>query len=394
MAITVPYTWTPARIQQAWADPTPAGLWYIDYVDPSYVAGVTIVYRALPYWGALDFGYTKDRKLLILMAGPHDNGLSAVLRVYRFDGDPTAPTSAGYAEIEASGVSGAAMIVRGSSQVDVFYTLGGVLKHSLSEDGGETFSAGATVSLTSSGGTAFVPSQAAYVGGSSTIFVSAHARGGFVAAEKLAGGAVALIVAGRLSGGFADDNFIVKGDWDGSAWDFGSIARIDSSPTTGVVSGFQALRGGDCLLLGWGKQVCALQRTGAFTLKNSISGVGTGAGGFDEATNQYMFWSSLSGTSVDGSGRYGNLRPESRRYVASSASWSFGGTASVSLKEWAQNVPLTTSPSFQTTLKSPCGKARLNRDRRWEVLYMGRDELPTLTRYSVIPANCAGLATV
>lgn len=408
--ITAPYTWTPARVQSPWADPAPAGLWWTDFTDGAYVAGVTMVRRALPYWGALDFGYTRDRKLLMLVAGPHDNGLSAVLRVYRFDGDPNALTSAGYAEVEPSGVSGAAMLVRGSTEVDVFYTKAGVLYHSLSDDGGETFAPPVSISLTSSAAAAFTPATAAYVGGSSAVDTAAHARGGFVAVEKLTGGGMALLAHGRLAGAGTDETHIVRADWDGAAWSFGSIARVQvGGASQGTISGLQALRNGDCVWFPAARQFTKLQRDGTYTVRNNAAGtptVGSNAQtGLDESLNQYMRWMHNPGFFTDGSGEYGNLLPFGYRYVVATPVWDLIGATSLALtnarvaagealQEWVATLPLSAAFPNSTLVKSSAGKARVNRDRRWEVLFMSRDELPTLARYALMPAQGDGLALV
>lgn len=391
MATVVPYTWTQGRIVQPWADPAPSpGQWWPNPRDASYIAGVTAVYLAVPFWLAMDFTQSMG-KTLVLLSAPTDDGQRGRLRVYRGDGTYEPATLTDYTEPESNDVSGAAIGCRGSSEVDVFYIHGGSLKHRRSSDGGVTFGSATSHSLTGTGAVAFTPAQSTYPAGSTNgAFVEAEGVcGGYVHFDYLPGNALAMVIHGRLAGAVSDDPHIVRADWDGSDWTFGTIAKLTGALTATDVFG---LRTGDVMLTS-GQVIQKLANAGTFTL--GITGNVSGAG-VSETINQRIGFGGTGdvGADSDGSGTFYYRRLLASSLNSARTQWTLTGTAANTsaekLKSWRQQFVKSPNPDANFGCRRV--KARFRSDRRWEVLYLNRDQKPEIVRFKSISAAVAPLA--
>ncbi|MGV3719304.1 MAG: hypothetical protein ACO1SX_00220 [Actinomycetota bacterium] len=391
MGTVVPYSWVNTKQVLAGTSPPATGLWWRDFDNVDDTGGNS-AWFPVPLWTALDFAYLDGGQLLVLVAGPHDLGLRSVLRVYRFSGSPDAQTSLGYAELESSEVSGAALGIR-AGIVEVFYTQNQILKRKESRDGGETFGSADTYSLASSGAAAFTPSQSEWAVGDGQM--EASARGGFVAFDYLPGGSLAMVLAGRLAGAGSDDNHLVKANRDGSGWSFGSIAKIDASSTLNLVTCIQTLRVGDPLLGTWGKRVTKLTDAGTFTLVNGVAYQFRNLSWFDEPTNQMLIMEHKAASGQDAGGRYSWFSTKSERFTPSTSTWVLGGESSFDAGEWLEGwLTVQTNGPIITRFKSSAGKVRRRGDGRWEFLYLNRDEQPELVRAAKAPMAGVGTSWV
>lgn len=389
MPTVISYTWSQGRQLLAWGSPTPTpGRWYLDAGDPSWVNGVTAVWKAVPFWLALDFCHAKNGNLLALLSAPTDDGQRGRLQVYRGDGTYEPVTLTDYTELESSNVSGAEIGVRSSGEIDVFYVHGNTLKHRVSEDAGVTFSSATSFSLASSGALAFTPAAATYAytsGGP----MEADILGGYVHWDYLRTGGLAMIVHGRLAGAVTDVAHVVRAELNGSTWSFGPISLF--SPGTGASNVF-ALRSGD-FLTSTGRQI-NLQMTGSHTARLTSSVLGFG---LDETHNLRL---GRGGVGDDGSGNSDASGPFTPYRLLASAlnaartQWALTGQAaapisSETIKGWRLAEGAGASPQNH---RCRAFKARLRRDRRWELIYLNRSQQPELIRFKALTAAVTPLA--
>ena len=395
MSTVIPYTWTWGRQVLAWGSPAPTpGQWYLNTNDPSYSPGVTAVYLAVPFWLALDFSYSKDRNLLVLLSAPTDDGQRGRLRLYRGNSTAEPATLTEYTDLETNDVSGAALGVRGSGEVDVFYMHGGTLKHRLSKDGGETFGTATSHTLTGAGGVAFTPKEAAQPASAPNgFFCEAETLGGYVHFDYLAGGGIALIIHGRLTGGGGDESHIVKADWNAatSTWAFQSIGLLIGSTPSDVFP----LRNGD-LLLSNAQKVKALTNAGTFSLGYTVALIGGARPfGVSETMNQLLTCAGVGDrvADSDGSGPFYYRRMVSYALNSTQTAYAVTGSAAFpsSTERW-KSWRATYSRVGTTDFGCRAGKFRLRSDRRWELIYLNRNQQPEIIRFPLVTYPVTPLA--
>jgi len=382
---TIPYTWTQGRQVLAWGSPVPTpGNWYLDTNDPSYSVGVTTVYRAFPWWLALDFAYT-SRRLLVLMSAPTDDGQRGRLRVYRQGEDNPPATLTDYTELESNNVSGAAIGVRGSGEVDVFYIHAGALKHRLSQDDGITFGSATTLSLAS-----FTP-NAATAAAAASQSVEAQVRGGFVDFDYLTNGGLALLVTGRLTGAVdGDQPHLVRGEWDAATdrWVFGAPGKMTSvAGYTSFPYQVQAAPDGGAWILNTGLRVRNLTWSGTFSY---AAGSGGGPGAVADTAGQLLSFAGLESFPPGVLPNYKLRRLVSYRWDATNSRWALAGQAANAerFEVWS----LAYKQGSDAFLTTRALQFRYRENRTWEHLFLARGEVPTIVRFPAgIPITASPL---